>query len=95
MATKPHWTAERIKAAVRDKGISLAALAHRHNLHESTLQKGLRRYQPEGWQVISNFLETPQCELWPEWFDVSGSLKPNPHSIKRAPAGHRQRKRAA
>lgn len=64
---------ENIKAAVRKTGVSLAELARRHGLNESTTRAALRRPQPSGNRAIAKHLKKPLHKLWPEWFDKQGN----------------------
>lgn len=69
----PNQHPENIKAEVRKTGISLAELARRHGLNESTTRAALRRPQPSGNRAIARHLKKPLHKLWPEWFDAHGN----------------------
>lgn len=88
---------EDVKAAVRKKGTTLAALARKNDLSDSTTRASLYRPQPSGNAVVAKFLGKSLHEIWPEWFDDQGNRIPN--SFKKDssgdPVGHGQKSEAA
>ncbi len=66
------WHAEDIKSEVRKKGTTLKALALNANMSESACRASLRRPQPASDKVISEFLDVPLHELWPDRYGRDG-----------------------
>lgn len=64
---------EDIKAAVRKTGISLAELARRNGISDSSARKALYLPRPGGNRVIAEYLKKPVHDIWPEWFDKHGN----------------------
>ncbi|WP_411576870.1 helix-turn-helix domain-containing protein [Terasakiella sp. A23] len=64
---------EDVKAAVRKKFGSLAALARQHGVSDSVVRAALIRPQPTGNRLIADCLGLPLHELWPEWYRDDGS----------------------
>ncbi|WP_316978007.1 helix-turn-helix domain-containing protein [Shumkonia mesophila] len=90
--------AEDVKAMVRKTGVTLAELARRHDLSDSTTRAALYRPQPSGNRVIANYLGKSLNELWPLWFDERGDRIPSKtgtKNIRPAQAGHCQKRVAA
>lgn len=67
---------EDVKAAVRKKVGSLAALARLHNISDSVVRAALIRPQPTGNKVIAQCLEVSVHELWPQWYNEDGTRLP-------------------
>ncbi len=73
VSTHPQkWHAEDIKAAVRKRGTTLAALARSAGIPPSACQNALKAPHSHGEAVISEFLGIPMRELWPDRFDAQG-----------------------
>lgn len=67
---------ERVKAAVRETGISLRELGRRTGTKGNTLSKCLHQPCPKGNRVIARYLNQPLNEIWPEWYDRDGRRIP-------------------
>lgn len=91
----PNKHPEDIKADVRKTGISLAELARRHGLDDSTTRAALRRPQPSGNRAIAKHLKKTLNELWPEWFDAGGNRISGPKDTRPAVAKASQKEKAA
>lgn len=91
----PNNDPEDIKAAVRKTGISLAELARRNGLDESTTRAALRRPQPSGNRAIAARLGEPLNEIWPEWFDETGNRISNREDTRPRRARASQKDKAA
>ncbi|MBK0062417.1 MULTISPECIES: helix-turn-helix domain-containing protein [unclassified Acinetobacter] len=71
------WDKHAIKAAICRKGKSLAALARDHQMPESSLRSALVKPTKEAELVISQFLEKPLFELFPErWTEDNKRIYP-------------------
>lgn len=70
-STQRHGNAhpEDVKAEVRKRAGSLAALAREYNVSDSVVRAALIRPQPSGNRVIAQCLELPMHNIWPEWYD--------------------------
>lgn len=68
---------EDVKAAVRKKFGSLAALARQNGVSDSVVRAALIRPQPTGNRIIAKCLELSVHELWPEWYDADGQRIPS------------------
>lgn len=66
------WHKEDIKAAIRKRGVTLAALAKTNGLPSSTVRNALGRPVYAGELVISKFLGIPAHELWPDRWTPDG-----------------------
>lgn len=88
---------EDVKAAVRKKGVTLAELARRNKMSDSTTRAALYRPQPSGNAAVAKFLGKTLNELWPEWFDVQGNRIPKSSKKDSSGnrAGHGQKREAA
>jgi len=84
-----------VKGMVHKRGETLASLARRHGVNESTARKCLYRPLPAGNRLVAGYLGMQLHELWPEWFDTHGNRsKPvNDSSVDRRT--HRQKRKAA
>lgn len=89
----PH--PEDIKASVRKKAGSLAALARQHGKPTSTVRKSLTKPLPAGNRVIAECLGLQLHELWPDWYDATGNrIRPSGKDRSSGPRpGHRQKRR--
>lgn len=67
------WHPERIKMAIRVRGITLTKLATDNNLVESAVRVSLLRPHSEADKVIARFLSVPLHELWPSRYDEDGN----------------------
>ena len=83
---------EDIKADVRKTGISLAELARKHGLDDSTTRAALRRPQPSGNRAIAKHLGKSLHDLWPEWFNADGDRISGPKTTRKSrPAASQKR----
>lgn len=87
---------ERVKAAIRETGLTLSKLALANGLQPTTVHKALRRRTPAGNRAIAAYLGQSLHELWPEWFKEDGSNRSQPvndTSVNRR--AHGQKRKAA
>lgn len=70
MGSTPHK--EDIKAAVRKRGTTLAALSLKVGLEERTVARSLSRPIPSANRAVADFLGRPLHILWPLWYDQNG-----------------------
>jgi len=75
------WSPERIRTAIRDKGISQAALARENGLSEAAVRNAILNPGPAAEKVISEFLGVPLQELWPSRYYPDG----RPRTLRRRP----------
>ncbi|WP_417783338.1 helix-turn-helix domain-containing protein [Terasakiella pusilla] len=68
---------EDVKAAVRKKFGSLAALARQNGVSDSVVRAALIRPQPTGNRIIAKCLELSVHQLWPEWYGSDGQRIPS------------------
>ena len=94
------WHPEDIKAALRKRFDSLTDLSESWGLHPTAISNTLRRpfNSMRVERRISDALDVPLHELWPDRWDAGGA--PLPRSIDMNPngagsAGERQKKAAA
>ena len=83
----PGWHRADIIAAVHKKGTSLAALARKNRLGDSTLRAALINPRTPSNKIIADFLGLSLHALWPVWFDAADRLIPQ----TRKPATARDR----
>ena len=84
--TGPHRAD--IMAEVRKKGSTLAGVGRRAGLSRATMSWALMKPHPRANAAIAEFLGRSLHELWPQWFDLTGtriSIAP-----EHAPAGRRE-----
>jgi Ner family transcriptional regulator len=67
---------EDVKAEVRKKVGSLAALAREHGVSDSVVRAALIRPQPTGNKIIADCLGIPIHKIWPEWYTDDGKRLP-------------------
>ena len=60
------WHAEDVKAAIRKKGLTLAALSKKSGYSESYLRGTLIRNRPHGEAIIAGFLGVHPADIWPD-----------------------------
>jgi len=65
-----------IKADIQRRGGTLSAIGKAANLHGATCRGALRYPIPAGNKAIAAFLDKPLHELWPDWYDEDGALRP-------------------
>ena len=84
-----------IKAAIERKGGSLAAIASAARLDGSSCRGALRYPIPAANKAIADFLETTVHDLWPAWYDETGTRRPEVSSATlRRPASSQNGKAA-
>jgi Ner family transcriptional regulator len=69
------WHPEEIKAAVRAKGVTLAALGQRAGISRQTMSLALDRPHKNAEAVIADFLQTPAHQIWPSRYHSNGARK--------------------
>lgn len=80
---------EDVKAAIRKRGQSLAALAEEHGYHHSACGRALRHPWPAVEAIIARALgEAPQA-IWPSRYDAQG--RPLSRPKRRGPLRRRHR----
>lgn len=67
---------EDVKAEVRKKVGSLAALARQHGVSSSVVRAALIRPQPTGNKIIAECLDVPLHKIWPDWYSEDGRRIP-------------------
>ena len=77
------WPAQRIRDAIREKGISQAALARSAGLAESSVRTALiDLYQPRAEAAVAELLGVPAHLIWPSRYFPDGRRRVAPR-IKR------------
>lgn len=75
----PHrnrdWHREDLKAAVRKRGTTIAALASRHGIKPSALLRTLVVPRESGERIISDFIGVPPQRIWPSRYHKDGRRK--------------------
>jgi Ner family transcriptional regulator len=71
------WHHADIVAAVKKKGSNLSRLSLANGLADSTLRAALQQPRTRSNRIIATFIGVPMHELWPDWFDADGNLKPS------------------
>lgn len=66
------WSANRIIAEIRARGISLRQLSLRSGLKEQTLTATIQKPNARGEAVIADFLGVPAHVLWPDRYAPNG-----------------------
>ena len=92
MADNPKiWDKEDIKAAIRKRVKSLAALSLKWGFSESAISKALTTPCPNVEKRIARFLGVDRRELWPDRYDAKGNSIRVQHAPKQdtAPANTR------
>ncbi len=69
------WHPEDIKAAVRKRGVSLAALSRSHGLPEHACRHALRYPYFEAEMAIAETLGLSPRQIWPERYDAGGATR--------------------
>lgn len=92
--TVADWPAAKIRAAVAERGYSLAALAREHGYSEGTCRTALVRRLPSGERAIAACLQVPVQEIWPSRYWPDGRSRSRPWRARnpsaRAYPPHRQ-----
>lgn len=63
---KRKWDRAGIKAEIERRGMTLIALAHRYGLYDCAISQALNGGSLRGAQAISDFLDVPVAELFPD-----------------------------
>ncbi len=67
------WHPEDIKAAVRKRGLTLSALAARHDMSTQAVSRALHeRSSARAEKVIADFLGVHPMQIWPSRYDARG-----------------------
>ena len=61
-----------IKMLIGQKGKTLKQLAREHSVSQMAVNKGVNGSSSLGEQIISEFLEIPLHEIWPELWTKNG-----------------------
>ena len=69
------WHPEDIKAAIRKRGSTLAAIARGEGMSRQALAMTLVRPGEAGEGLISAFLNVPASVIWPSRYHASGKRK--------------------
>jgi lambda repressor-like predicted transcriptional regulator len=64
-----------VQARVRKSGSNLAAIGREIGLSRHSMSWALRKPHPRANAAIATLIGVPMHELWPQWFDASGSKK--------------------
>lgn len=70
------WHQQDILAELRKRGTTVAALSRENGLSAGTFRTGFYRRYPKAQLAISGAIGVPVHELWPDWYEADGSLKP-------------------
>lgn len=83
---------EDIKAAIRKRHSTLAAIARANGLDPSTLSKSLVQAVPAGERAIARFLGMSLHSLWPDRYALDGTpLRSRQDTIANSALRHRQK----
>ena len=78
-----------IKAAIHRAGGTMLGIATANGLDESTVRSALRRPVAAGEAAVSEFLNIPAQELWPDRYDRDGTRQVRRGRLSRTqPKGH-------
>lgn len=81
------WHPEDIKAAVRKRGTTLAAIAKAAGIKGNALRHALTVPRADAERAIAKFLDVHPMTIWPSRYDSDGSRKrPQPPKNYRAEA---------
>jgi Ner family transcriptional regulator len=89
------WHRADIVAAIHKRGTSLRALARQHGKADSTLRAALQKPRGPSNLIIADFLGRTLHELWPQWFDRHGRLRPQREGATRPGRPSSQKRSAA
>lgn len=81
MSKETDWTPGRIRQAIKEKGISQAALARQAGLSEGAVRTATYTAGPAAERAISEFLGVPLHEIWPSRYYPDGRSK----TVRRLP----------
>lgn len=71
--TSINWHPADIKAALSKRGATVAQVARKAGIHETTVSKALRHPCLTGERAIAAFLETHPKVIWPARYDNDGN----------------------
>ncbi|WP_446651949.1 helix-turn-helix domain-containing protein [Blastomonas sp.] len=75
------WHPETIKALIRAKGVTLAALGQQAGISRQVMSLALDRPHRTAEAIISEFLGTPAHDIWPSRYHSNGARKrPQPRT---------------
>lgn len=79
MAKAPtDWPAERVRAAIHARGISMEALAIQHGYSSAVVRKALIGSSPAGEKLIACLIGIPLQEIWPSRYFPDGRSRARP-----------------
>lgn len=70
----PGWHRADIIAALRKKGLTLEGLGRSNGKAQSSMSAALLKPSRGCNQIIADIIGVSLHELWPEWFDQTGTL---------------------
>lgn len=89
------WHPAEVVAAVHKAGKTMRDLALDAGFHPTRMSHALKWPVPTANQTIAEFLGLPTHEIWPEWFDEDGTLRPDWKANTMRAAAQRQKRGAA
>lgn len=69
------WTPAFVVYRLREAGLTLSALAERHNYHPSAIGKALTKAWPAVEAIVAAALGVEPSEIWPSRYDRGGQPK--------------------
>lgn len=67
------WDKHKIFAEINRRGHTLKSLSVQGGLHPNSCSNSMFKPFPKADLVISQFLNVPLCELWPDRYDARGN----------------------
>lgn len=90
------WSPAFVVYRLRDAGLTLRALAERHNYHASAIGKALTKPWPAVEAIVAAALGVTPAEIWPSRYDEDGRPRQGrTQSNRRHRAGNTTLRRAA
>ena len=93
------WAAERIKAAIYEKGLSQAALARKAGLSEGAVRFAMIRPLPAAERAVADLIGVPVQQIWPSRYYPDGRRRAQPRMPRDPSANcyppHRQNRSVA
>ncbi len=89
------WHPERVKAALRMRGITLSALSLRHGLNQNTVGIVLRRPAARVQAIIAAALQLTPQTIWPSRYEADGTPRRRGNYSRGRAAAQRQNREAA
>lgn len=66
------WTAEQVKQAIHDKGLSIAEFERQADLSNRSVRDAMKQRSPKTDKMIAAFLNVHESIIWPNRYFVSG-----------------------